>query len=105
MRYYPENAQGCGSPPRSYYLSRGCRLLQASDQSEKILIPGDVVYADYAIGRFDLHGANGPQLKHSLLTLGKLEVNVLLPGHNRIVENVKPGYILETANQWAPYLT
>jgi hydroxyacylglutathione hydrolase len=75
------------------------------NQPEKILIPGDVVYADYAIGRFDLHGANGPQLKDSLFTLGKLEVNVLLPGHNRIVENVKPGYILETANQWAPYLT
>jgi glyoxylase-like metal-dependent hydrolase (beta-lactamase superfamily II) len=75
------------------------------NQPEKILIPGDVIYADYAIGRFDLHGANGPQLKQSLLTLGKLEVNVLLPGHNRIVENVKPGYILETANQWAPYLT
>jgi glyoxylase-like metal-dependent hydrolase (beta-lactamase superfamily II) len=74
------------------------------NQPEKILIPGDVVYADYAIGRFDLHGANGPQLKHSLLTLGKLEVSVLLPGHNRIVENVKPNYILETANQWAPYL-
>jgi len=32
-------------------------------------------------------------------------VDVLLPGHNRIVENVQPGYILETANQWAPYLT
>jgi glyoxylase-like metal-dependent hydrolase (beta-lactamase superfamily II) len=74
-------------------------------QPQKILIPGDVVYADYAIGRFDLHGANGPQLKDSLLTLGKLDVTILLPGHNNIVENVKPGYILETANQWAAYLT
>ena len=75
------------------------------NQKEKILIPGDVVYADYAIGRFDLHGANGPQLKDSLMALAELDVEVLLPGHNRIVENVTPGYILDTANQWAPYLT
>ena len=75
------------------------------NQQGKILIPGDVVYADYAIGRFDLHEANGPQLKDSLMVLAELEVDVLLPGHNRIVENVQPGYILETAKQWTPYLT
>ncbi len=72
---------------------------------EKILIPGDVVYADYAIGRFDLHGASGTQHRDSLLSLAELEVDVLLPGHNRIMENVKPGYIMETAKQWEPYLT
>jgi glyoxylase-like metal-dependent hydrolase (beta-lactamase superfamily II) len=72
---------------------------------EKILIPGDVVYADYAIGRFDLHGASGAQHRDSLLSLAELEVDILLPGHNRIVENVKPGYIMETAKQWEPYLT
>jgi len=72
---------------------------------EKILIPGDVVYADYAIGRFDLHGANGSELKNSLLQLAKLEVNILLPGHNRIVTELSAGYISETAKQWAPYLT
>ena len=74
------------------------------DRSKKILIPGDVVYADYAIGRFDLHGANGSELKNSLLQLGELEVNTLLPGHNRIVQNLPPGYITDTARQWAPYL-
>jgi len=73
-------------------------------RSEKILIPGDVVYADYAIGRFDLHGARGPDLKNSLQRLGELEVNVLLPGHNRIVSNLPPGYIADTARQWAQYL-
>ena len=71
----------------------------------KILIPGDTVYADYAIGRFDLYGANGAQLKASLMTLANLEVDILLPGHNRIVGNVSPGYILETAKQWGPYLS
>ena len=29
------------------------------DPEEKVLIPGDTVYADYAIGRFDLYGASG----------------------------------------------
>ena len=33
------------------------------DRVQKVLIPGDVVYADYAIGRFDLHGADGGALK------------------------------------------
>ncbi|HBF42671.1 MAG TPA: MBL fold hydrolase [Desulfobacteraceae bacterium] len=72
--------------------------------SGKILIPGDVVYADYAIGRFDLYGANGPQLKDSLLTLAELDVKVLLPGHNRTVEDLPSGYISETVKQWGPYL-
>ena len=75
------------------------------DRSGKILIPGDVVYAVYAIGRFDLFGASGAQHKDSLFALAELEVDILLPGHNSIVENVPPGYILETAKQWAPYLT
>jgi hydroxyacylglutathione hydrolase len=74
-------------------------------REKKILIPGDVVYADYAIGRFDLHGANGAELKNSLLQLAELDVNILLPGHNRIVKELPPGYIAETAKQWAPYLT
>jgi hydroxyacylglutathione hydrolase len=74
-------------------------------RSEKTLIPGDVVYADYAIGRFDLHGANATELKNSLMRLGQLEVDILLPGHNRIVKDLPSGYIGDTARQWAPYLT
>lgn len=75
------------------------------DDMEKILIPGDVVYADYAIGRFDLHGANGAQLKDSLFTLADLDVDILLPGHNRIAEKLPSDYILNTARQWEPHLT
>jgi glyoxylase-like metal-dependent hydrolase (beta-lactamase superfamily II) len=74
------------------------------ERSQKVLIPGDVVYADYAIGRFDLHGAQGSLLQKSLLRLAELEVDILLPGHNRVVKGVKPGYIRDTAKQWAPYL-
>jgi hydroxyacylglutathione hydrolase len=68
------------------------------------LIPGDVIYADYAIGRFDLHGANASELKASLMKLAEMNVSVLLPGHNRIVKNVAKDYILQTAKQWASYL-
>jgi hydroxyacylglutathione hydrolase len=71
---------------------------------KKTLIPGDVIYADYAIGRFDLHGADGAELKKSLMRLAKQEVDILLPGHNRIVTKVQSDYILQTARQWEPYL-
>jgi glyoxylase-like metal-dependent hydrolase (beta-lactamase superfamily II) len=74
-------------------------------RSMKILIPGDVVYADYAIGRFDLYGAEASQLKESLMRLGELEVDILLPGHNQIVKSLPKGYILKTARQWESYLT
>ncbi|MBM4305487.1 MAG: MBL fold metallo-hydrolase [Deltaproteobacteria bacterium] len=71
---------------------------------EQILIPGDVVYADFAIGRFDLFGADGTVLKDSLKQLSKQEVKILLPGHNRIATKLPVGYILETLKQWEPYL-
>jgi len=74
------------------------------EPTEKILIPGDVVYADYAIGRFDLYGANAAKLKESLVRLGGLDVKILLPGHNSIVRDLPAGYIMQTAKQWAPYL-
>jgi hydroxyacylglutathione hydrolase len=70
----------------------------------KILIPGDVVYADYAIGRFDLFSADSSELKKSLRRLAELEVDILLPGHNQIVKNLPKDYILKTAHQWEPYL-
>ena len=71
----------------------------------KILIPGDVVYADHAIGRFDLYGADAAELKKSLMRLAELEVAILLPGHNRIVKNLPNDYIVKTVRQWEPYLT
>ena len=70
----------------------------------KILVPGDVVYADYAIGRFDLYGADASELKRSLMKLAELEVDILLPGHNQIVKGLPKSYILETAKQWESYL-
>jgi hydroxyacylglutathione hydrolase len=75
------------------------------ERTKKVLIPGDVVYADYAIGRFDLHGADAPELKNSLIRLAELDVEILLPGHNRVVKDLPAGYISDTARQWGPYLT
>ena len=74
-------------------------------RSMKILIPGDVVYADHAIGRYDLHGADAPGLRQSLMRLAELEVDILLPGHNQIVKGLPKNYISKTAEQWASYLT
>jgi glyoxylase-like metal-dependent hydrolase (beta-lactamase superfamily II) len=70
----------------------------------KILIPGDVIYADYAIGRFDLHGADAGQLRKSLMDLTELDVDILLPGHNNIIKGLPSGYIGKVAKMWEPYL-
>ncbi len=82
--------------------SAGCIALY--EKTARVLISGDVVYSDYAIGRFDLHGANPAELRESLYHLGELEVDILLPGHNRIMEQVPKGYIKQTADSWANYL-
>lgn len=74
-------------------------------EPEGILIPGDVVYADYAIGRFDLFGADPEALKKSLHHLAGMEVNILLPGHNQIVKDLPRDYIRKTAKMWEPYLS
>ena len=73
-------------------------------RTKRVLIPGDVVYTDYAIGRFDLHGANATALRDSLARLSELEVDILLPGHNRIARDLPKGYLEQTARQWEPYL-
>jgi hydroxyacylglutathione hydrolase len=74
------------------------------NEAAGILIPGDVVYADYAIGRFDLHGADPKALKKSLDRLTDLKVEILLPGHNQIVKDLAAGYIKQTAKMWESYL-
>lgn len=74
------------------------------DDVKKILVPGDVVYADHAIGRYDLYGADALQHLNSLTLLSELDVKMLLPGHNRIMNHVPDGYIKETLEQWRYYL-
>ncbi len=70
----------------------------------KVLIPGDTVYADYNIGRFDLYSADGKQLRRSLERLAQLDAEVLLPGHNRILKEGAGESIRETLVRWEQYL-
>lgn len=81
-----------------------CGSIALYNEDIKALIPGDVVYADYAIGRFDLYLADPAQHMASLNRLAELEVDILLPGHNRIMTEVPEGYIRDTAEQWGSYL-
>jgi hydroxyacylglutathione hydrolase len=72
--------------------------------TNRVLIPGDTVYADYNIGRFDLYGADGNQLRRSLERLGQLDAEILLPGHNRILKKGAAESIGKTLARWEQYL-
>jgi len=74
------------------------------ESNQKVLIPGDVVYADYDIGRYDLHGADPARHLDSITLLSELDVKMLLPGHNRIMNHVPDGYLRETLEKWGHYL-
>ncbi len=61
---------------------------------KKTLFTGDVIF-NQSIGRTDLPGGSGKQLKESITMLAKLDVEVLCPGHGDIVtgrENVKKNF-------------
>lgn len=63
-------------------------------KSEKILIPGDVIFTQNT-GRVDLPGGNAEELKQSIEELSQLEIEYLLPGHMDMVtgaENVKSNF-------------
>jgi glyoxylase-like metal-dependent hydrolase (beta-lactamase superfamily II) len=62
----------------------------------KVLFTGDVVFSQ-SIGRTDLPGGSGKQLKESISRLAELDVEVLCPGHGDVVagrENVKKNFKL-----------
>lgn len=52
---------------------------------EKTLFTGDVVFQG-GIGRTDLPGGDGAQLKQSIQQLAALDVDLLLPGHGGMVK-------------------
>ncbi len=74
------------------------------EEGSKVLVSGDTLYSDYAIGRFDLYGADSGQLKASLRRLAPMEIHVLLPAHNRPMEVVPQGYVQDVLRQWEAYL-
>jgi len=51
---------------------------------QKALFSGDVVFKE-GLGRTDLPGGNGSQLKSSIQKLSSLDVETLLPGHGELL--------------------
>jgi glyoxylase-like metal-dependent hydrolase (beta-lactamase superfamily II) len=72
---------------------------------KKVLFTGDVVFSQ-SIGRTDLPGGSGKQLKESITKLAGLDVEVLCPGHGGVVtgrENVKKNFKM-IKDYWFNYL-
>ena len=65
---------------------------------------GDTIYADGAIGRYDLVSANTADLKRSLDLIAGLNVDILLPCHNRVVKSGAASMVMNTVRQWTPLL-
>lgn len=68
------------------------------------LMSGDTIYADGAIGRYDLASADPAALKKSLDVIEGLGVDILLPCHNRIVRKGAESMVRNTVRQWSPML-
>lgn len=74
------------------------------NEEHRLFMSGDTIYADGAIGRFDLYSANPAELKKSLDLIAELGVDILLPCHNRIVKGGADPMIKNTVRQWRPLL-
>ena len=64
--------------------------------SHKALFAGDVIF-EQGVGRTDLPGGNGEQLKKSIGRLSSLNLELLLPGHGDIIrgrENIDRNFSL-----------
>jgi glyoxylase-like metal-dependent hydrolase (beta-lactamase superfamily II) len=55
------------------------------DETNRVLFSGDTVFADGFFGRTDLPTGNTSELVESLRSLSELDVESLLPGHERIL--------------------
>jgi len=72
---------------------------------KKVLFTGDVVF-NQGIGRTDLPGGSGQDLKESITKISRLDVDYLLPGHGNIIadhEAVKANFA-EIERMWFAYL-
>ena len=70
------------------------------NEEHRLLMSGDTIYADGAIGRYDLFSASPPELKRSLSLIAELDVEILLPCHNRIVRRGAGPMVESTVRQW-----
>jgi hydroxyacylglutathione hydrolase len=72
---------------------------------KKVLFSGDVIFHQ-GLGRTDLPGGNGGELKASIRRLSQLDVEYLLPGHGGWIsgrENVKANF-RSVESMWFGYL-
>ncbi|MFC1579915.1 MBL fold metallo-hydrolase [Thermodesulfobacteriota bacterium] len=71
----------------------------------KVLFTGDVVF-NQGVGRTDLPGGDGEQLKESIRNLSVLDVEYLLPGHGDILTGSDPvnANFSEIEKVWFAYL-
>jgi hydroxyacylglutathione hydrolase len=72
---------------------------------EKTLFTGDVIFHQ-GIGRTDLPGGNGDALKESIMSLSRLEVEHLLPGHGETVsgKSLVERNFSEVERMWFQYI-
>lgn len=73
---------------------------------KKVLFTGDVVFYD-GIGRTDLVGGSGLQLKESIQRLSRLDVDYVLPGHGSVLvgkESVEKNF-RRIESLWFNYLS
>jgi len=71
----------------------------------KVLFTGDVVF-NQGVGRTDLPGGDGEQLKESIRNLSRLDVEYLLPGHGDIITGSDPvnANFSEIEKVWFAYM-
>jgi glyoxylase-like metal-dependent hydrolase (beta-lactamase superfamily II) len=72
---------------------------------KKVLFTGDVVF-NQGVGRIDVPGGNGKELKESIRKISRLEVDHLLPGHGDVIsgrDDVKANFA-EIERVWFAYL-
>ena len=72
---------------------------------KKVLFTGDVVF-NQGVGRTDVPGGNGEELKESIRKISRLEVDHLLPGHGDVISGrdlVKANFS-EIERVWFAYL-
>ncbi len=74
------------------------------NEEHRLFISGDTIYADGAIGRYDLFSADAAQMKSSLDLISKIGIDYLLPCHNRVVKGSAGPMIRKTVMNWAPLL-
>lgn len=74
------------------------------NEDHRLFLSGDTIYADGAIGRYDLFSADPAQLKQSLDLIASLGIDILLPCHNRIVRSGAEPMVKNTVRQWGPLL-